>query len=111
MKINIKAFILFSVAIIISFISCSKRDEPEIISITGEWTTVERRVNTGDDFLDKSINNLFILDDKDYIVTRTFTQTEYNVGSLETVATNRNTGNEDRKRDAKQHQVLFLMRN
>ena len=100
MKINMRVSILFSIATIIFFASCSKRDEPQLISITGEWTTVERRVTTGDDFLDQSINSLFILDDKDYIVTRTFTQTEYNVGSLETVATNKSTGNEERKRDA-----------
>lgn len=100
MKINLRALILLSITIIIPFISCSKRDEPQLISITGEWTTIERRVTTGNDFIDKSINSLFILDDEDYIITRTFNQTDYNIGSLETVATNKITGNEERKRDA-----------
>ncbi|MFV0417132.1 MAG: hypothetical protein ACK5KT_00170 [Dysgonomonas sp.] len=100
MKINLRTFILLTITIATSFASCSKRDEPLLISITGEWTTIERRVTTGDDFLDQSINSLFILDDKDYTITRTFIQTTYNVGALETVATNKNTGNEDRKRDA-----------
>lgn len=100
MNTSTKIFPLLSIILITIFASCSKRDNQEQISIVGEWTTSERRITSGDDFLDQSINNLFILDSKDYIVTRTFTQTEYNTGSLETIATNRKTGTEDRKRDA-----------
>lgn len=98
MKIRAITLLFITIATLLS--SCSKRDEPEVISITGKWTTTERSVTTGDDFIDQSINNLFILDSKSYEVTRTFTQTEYNVGSLVTTATNKETGQEDRKRDA-----------
>ena len=87
MNTSTKIFPLLSILLITIFASCSKRDNQEQISIVGEWTTSERRITSGDDFLDQSINNLFILDSKDYIVTRTFTQTEYNTGSLEAIAT------------------------
>lgn len=78
--------------------SCNKNNDSEKPSITGEWTTIERSISTNNDFLNESINNLFALDNKDYIVKRIFTQTDENIGAIETIAINKKTGNEDRNR-------------
>lgn len=110
MNIYIRYFLFFAIASIISFTSCDESEEPEIVSISGEWTTISRRVTTGDEFIDKSINSLFILDDSTYTVTRTFTQTSYDKGSLETIATNKKTGSDDRKRDATYQMVDDTLR-
>lgn len=82
------------------FFSCEKNNKYEKPTIVGEWTTEKRQLKTNYDFLDESFKNLFFIDNKDYIVKRIFTHTEGNTGSLETIAINRKTGNEDRKRSA-----------
>jgi len=97
MKKNILSYFLLAI-IGISITSCGKRDEIEELSIAGSWTITERQVTTGDEFLDEIINNLIKLDNQDYIVKRTFTQAEYRLGSLITIATDRKTGTEQRNR-------------
>lgn len=85
------------------FFSCESNNY-EKSTINGEWTTIERYIKFDKDFstenfnLHKSFNELFAVDNKSYIIKRTFSETEENKGAIETIAINRTTGHEDRNR-------------
>lgn len=80
------------------FFSCEKNNKYERSTIEGQWTTVERYVEIDHEYLSKSFRDLFHLDDQKYIIKRTFTQADENIGAVLTIAIDRETDVEMRNR-------------
>lgn len=100
---NRKLYTLLLLFISVSFfISCETSDPPivEKSSIDGQWLLLERTISTGNNMVDTDINALFKEDIRIYDTKRTF-----NKGGLTTIAIDKETGRDARKRLATYEEV------